>query len=166
MLANPPGKVAPPDPAVLAQQAFNKMKLAAPGIHFTPNNGKAGIVGMPVWMWIDDSPTGWGPQTGTAAAGGISVTVTAKVTRALWDMGDGDSVPCTQPGEPYSKSYGNAMSPQCGYRYQQTGNFRVQVTTHWSVTWTATTGETGQLNDQNRTAAAAAKVAEVQSLNN
>ena len=61
--------------------------------------GRVGLVGLPVWMWAQhpDSTT-WGPVTRTATAAGFTVTATAKVTKVVWAMGDGETVVCRSPG--------------------------------------------------------------------
>ncbi|MEU2514510.1 ATP/GTP-binding protein [Streptomyces syringium] len=157
-----------PTAAELAQQAFNKMKLAAPKVGSAPPPGSKGLIGMPVWMWVERSATTWGPQSATAAAGGLSVTATAKVTGIGWNMGDGHTVNCTSPGTPYSPGFGKKDSPDCGYRYTKVpagGEYSITATTTWVVTWTATNGETGTLPNQTRTAQTTARVGELQVVN-
>ncbi|MEV4506706.1 ATP-binding protein [Streptomyces klenkii] len=162
----PPG-AAPrmPTAAELAQQAFSKMKLESPKVGSAPPPGSKGLIGMPVWMWVEKSDTRWGPQTTTASAGGLSVTVTAKVTGIDWNMGDGQSVHCATPGTPYDPSVGKKDSPDCGYRYTKIGEYQITATTTWVVTWTATNGETGTLPNQTRSAQTTARVGELQVVN-
>ena len=97
-----------------------------------------GAVGVPVWLWTQP----WTAQSATAAAGGISVTVTAKITNVAWAMGDGNTVTCTSAGTKFDVSMGFRDSPDCGYRYQKTsraqpgGKYTVAATATWAVTWT------------------------------
>ena len=99
--ASPPGVGAPPDPQVLARRAIAVMNLRAVRIGMVPEPlpGRVGLVGLPVWMWAQapDSTT-WGPVTRTATAAGFTVTATAKVTKVVWAMGDGETVVCRSPG--------------------------------------------------------------------
>ncbi|MFG2526089.1 ATP/GTP-binding protein [Streptomyces sp. NPDC048527] len=143
------------DPAQLAREALSKMKLAAPDININPKPGGKGLVGMPVWMAVDQSPTTYGPNSATATAGGVTVTATAKVKSIVWNMGDGTSVTCNGPGTLYRKSFGMKQSPDCGHVYKQTsdssadGKFNVSATATWAVDWQVAGGggETGQLTE-------------------
>jgi hypothetical protein len=89
-MAQPPVAAAV-DPAQLAQQAVDAMKLAGPDI-ISPRTAGQYIVGVPMWMWVDQSPTTYGPNSATATAGGVTVTATAKVSKIVWKMGDGSMV--------------------------------------------------------------------------
>ena len=97
-----------------------------------------GAVGVPVWLWTQP----WAPQTATAAAGGVAVTVTAKMSSITWNMGDGHSITCNGPGTAFNESMGFRDSPDCGYRYQQPsrnmpgGKYPVTATATWNVQWT------------------------------
>ncbi|EDY49254.1 hypothetical protein [Streptomyces clavuligerus] len=154
-----------PSAAELAQQAFARMRLDGAKIGSAPPAGAKGLVGLPVWLWTAQSPQTWGPQTMTASAGGLSVTVTAKVKNIAWVMGDGTTVTCTKPGTPYRKSFGNADSPDCGHRYTKVGAYTVTATSTWAVDWTATNGEAGTLPDTTRNSSTAARIGELQVVN-
>ncbi|MFI5634688.1 ATP/GTP-binding protein [Streptomyces sp. NPDC051664] len=143
------------DPEVVARQAVDSMKLIGPDMSINPKPGGKGLVGMPVWMAVDQSPTTYGPNTASATAGGVTVSATAKVTTIAWSMGDGTTVKCTGPGTVYKKSYGLKASPDCGHRYKQPssertgGTYKVTATATWSVDWqvVGAGGETGQLTE-------------------
>lgn len=159
------------DPRVLAQQAVDKMLLTGPDIDINPRPGGRGLVGMPVWMAADPSPTTWGPNTASATAGAVTVTATAKVSRVVWSMGDGTSVTCHGPGSVYKTSYGLRKSPTCGHVYTDpsstvaSGRFRVTATATWAIDWQVDGGgEAGQLTEV-RTSAVALTIAESQALN-
>jgi hypothetical protein len=140
-----PAAVAPPDPAVLAQQAIAQMVLLKPTIEMAPPLGSAGaVVGVPVWMWIDRGPSNTGPVSKSVSAGGITVTATAAVSEVDWAMGDGHSVTCTSPGTPYDVSRAAQGSPDCGYVYQLrslpertggSGKYQITATSVWSIHW-------------------------------
>ncbi|MFD8416905.1 hypothetical protein ACFV2Q_35090 [Streptomyces sp. NPDC059650] len=101
----------------------------------------------------------------TAAAGGLSVTVTAKVLRIDWAMGDGNTVTCTKPGTPYTESAGKSDSPDCGHRYTRVGNYTITATSTWAVEWVANTGETGTIPNTTRTSTTTARIGELQVVN-
>lgn len=136
------------DPAVVAQQAVNKMKLIGPDIASPRGTGRY-VVGMPMWLWANKGPATFGPNTTSASAGGVTVTATAKVTGIVWEMGDGAKVSCTGAGTPYAASYGKQESPTCGHTYTKTsasrsaGKYTVTATSTWTVDWQVTGGGEG-----------------------
>ncbi|WP_439681841.1 ATP/GTP-binding protein [Embleya sp. MST-111070] len=134
----------PPTPAELGARASAQILLDAPTVHLTPGPGKTGLVGLPTWLWVDATPTSWGPTSATAAVPGLSVTATATVDHITWTMGDGATVTCTTPGTPYTPNRGAQPSPDCGHTYTRPGIHTVTATTHWTITWTGG-GQTGTL---------------------
>ncbi|WP_395100695.1 ATP/GTP-binding protein [Streptomyces noursei] len=138
------------DPVTVAQDAINKMKLTGPDIGIVPKPGKQGLVGLPVWMWTAKTPEAYGPNTTSATAGAVTVTATAKVSKIVWDMGDGHTITCTTAGTPYESSYGNRQSPDCGYLYRHSSKdepgqkYTVTATSTWVIDWNGA-GQSGQL---------------------
>ncbi|WP_406368399.1 ATP/GTP-binding protein [Streptomyces sp. NBC_00647] len=162
----PPGEPAV-DPAVVAQQAVAKMKLAGPEIA-SPRAAGTYIVGVPMWMWVHKGPTTYGPNTASATAGGVTVTATAKVTKIVWRMGDGSTVTCNGPGTRYTAFYGKQASPTCGHTYSRTsadqkgGKYPVAATATWAVDWQVNGGGgTGQFTEARQSQAQVA-IGEVQ----
>lgn len=152
--AEPP-KGQGPNPAVVAQEAIDKMALRGPKITMSPKPDGKGVLGMPVWMAVDESSKDrFGPNTATASAGGVTVEATASVSQIVWKMGDGTTRSCTPAQmKPYKKSYGLATSP-CGHRYRELpenakdgrGTYEVSATAHWEVEWEVQGGgESGAL---------------------
>jgi hypothetical protein len=139
------------DPAVVAQQVVDKMRLEGPDIA-SPRAAGRYTVGVPVWMWVTQSATTYGPNTASASAGGVTVTATAKVSKIVWQMGDGSTVTCTGPGTPYTGSSDMVESPTCGHRYSTTsvdapgGRYAVTATSTWTVDWQGA-GQSGQLEE-------------------
>ncbi|MFZ3475985.1 ATP/GTP-binding protein [Streptomyces sp. 2.9] len=167
----PPGGGPVIDPAVVARQAVDKMLLRPPAIGITPTPGGTGVVGMPVYMWTATGPETYGPNSASASIGPVSVTATARVSKIVWNMGDGRSVTCTTAGTPYKAEFGKASSPDCGHRYNSpssttsSGKYHVTATSTWSIDWQVTGGaQAGQLTEV-RTSAVDINVVEVQVLN-
>jgi len=145
----PPPQV---DPQELARRVVDSMTLLGPDIA-SPRAAGEYIVGVPMWMWVDQSPTTYGPNSASATAGGVTVTATAKVSKIVWKMGDGSIVSCHGPGEKYSPVYGRQESPSCGHTYaatsasQPSGVYTVTATSTWTVDWQVAGGggESGRL---------------------
>ncbi|MET8411750.1 ATP/GTP-binding protein [Streptomyces sp. NPDC005195] len=161
---NPDGFVAVPqgqtpqqqvNPQELAQRAADSMTLLGPDIA-SPRAAGRYTVGVPVWMWVNRSATTYGPNTASAAAGGVTVTATAKVSKIVWQMGDGTSVTCNGPGTPYRASVGMAQSPTCGHLYSTTsagavhGRFPVSAMSTWTIGWQGG-GAAGRLTEVRQT---------------
>ncbi|MFE6554125.1 ATP/GTP-binding protein [Streptomyces sp. NPDC057746] len=153
-LADPPAQVTV-EPAVLALRAVDSMLLLGPDIASPHTAGKY-TVGVPMWMWVNQSVTTYGPNTASASAGGITVSATAKVSKIVWKMGDGASVTCSGPGTPYTPSEGMAQSPTCGHMYSKTSagaqnsKFPVTATSTWTINWQGG-GQAGQLTEVRQT---------------
>ena len=160
------------DPVVLAQRAIASMDLDPIQIGIVPESGpnRVGLVGLPVWMWVD-SPTDdtFGPITASASEGSVSVSATASVSSIVWDMGDGTTVTCTGEGTPYADHYGKQDSPTCGHRYekmstdQPDGAYQVTATSHWVVEWTGG-GQSGTIEFDLTTDALPIRIGEAQVL--
>ncbi len=127
-----------PDPRALAREAVAAMNLRAVTIGIVPEDvpGSVGLLGYPAWMWVDSpGENTMGPITRSASAGGYTVTATGRVAQVVWDMGEGTSVTCDGPGTEYVDSYLDSESPDCGYRYQESGHFDVYATSSWVIDW-------------------------------
>ncbi|WP_315092729.1 hypothetical protein [uncultured Cellulomonas sp.] len=153
-------------PAQLAQQALAQLALTGPAIRMTIEGDEHGLVGLPVWLWTEVGPTTWGPNSATAAVPGLSVTATAQARLIEWDMGDGRTETCKNPGTPYYT--GGVTSPTCQHIYEQSSAgqpneaFPVTATTTWDVTWTGG-GASGALT-VTRQSAASVRIGEMQVL--
>lgn len=142
-LAAPPDVAAQgPSPREVAERAVEQMNLRAIDIGIAPRPDGTGLVGVPVWLWVDDPrPSTFGPVTESASAGGITITATARVHRLTWDMGDGTTIECTTAGTPYRESFGFQPSPDCGHVYTSEshnrpgGRYTVTATSDWVVEW-------------------------------
>lgn len=126
----------------LIERAIALLELRGADIGIAPDPAGAGLVGLPVWMWTPVTVSTWGPAEAELTALGITVIVEANAQRIVWAMGDGQSVECLEPGNPYEASYGADRSPTCGYDgYQQPsrsnpdGKYHITATTHWLIEW-------------------------------
>lgn len=149
----PEAAEAGPSPREVALMAIEKMNLRAIDIGITPEAGddRVGLVGMPVWLWVNDpGPSTFGPATASASAGGITVSATARVHEITWDMGDGTQVVCRSAGTPYEPRFGKRKSPNCGHVYEKSSahqrgeKYTVTATSDWVITW-AGAGQTGTI---------------------
>jgi hypothetical protein len=137
-----------PSPAQVASEALAQLTVGAPQVGTAPVSVGRGLVGLPVWMWTARNAGTWGPIPVTKTDGPITVNVTANAQYIDWNMGDGDTVRCDNPGSPFDSAATD--SPTCGYRYltasrnQPGGKYTITATTHWQVTW-AGGGENGTL---------------------
>ncbi|MER7167706.1 hypothetical protein ABT336_16760 [Micromonospora sp. NPDC000207] len=144
----PPGFGAPPDPEELARRALASISLREPNIAVAPRRGNGpGLVGLPVWMWASRGPNYFGPISASASDRGLTVTITARVDRIVWNMGDGEKRTCLGPGTPYRADgpHAGGPSPDCGYHdgYPKAGRYRISATTFWTVSWSASSGGAG-----------------------
>lgn len=137
-LANPPPGYGGVNVWALVQQALKLLRMSPPRIGISPPPTKPSIVGVYDWLWIQPSPTSWGPQSVTAAVPGASVTATASATQVVWDMGNGDSVTCTTAGTPWVPGDPANSPSNCSYAYPHRGSFRVTATTTFQVGWSGT----------------------------
>jgi hypothetical protein len=81
-----------------------------------------------------------GPVSDTA--GGLTVSLDARVSNLYFRMGDGHVVRCAGTGRRWTASVTpGAASPSCGYRYSKPslpkGSYTVTAVTIWSVRWTS-----------------------------
>ncbi|MFE0520759.1 ATP/GTP-binding protein [Streptomyces sp. NPDC058954] len=160
------------DPEAVARQAVDSMKLTGPDVA-SPRPAGHYVVGMPMWMWVNQGPTTYGPNTASATAGGVTVTATARVSSVSWTMGDGGTpVVCHGPGTRYQPSMGLADSPDCGYRYTRSSSSRpghrytVTATSTWTITWQVQNGaaaDAGQWTET-RTTTQTAAIGEAQTV--
>lgn len=142
--AAPPRARAPrPDPVAVARRSVANLSLKTVTPGSTPlEPGSISIVGVPTWMWAENA-NALGTVTDTASVPSLSLTMTAKLTGVTWDMGDGTVIECEGTGTKWSPDLGTGDSPTCGHTYTTQGTRTVTSTAHWSVTWRASTGQTG-----------------------
>lgn len=162
----------------IANDAAATIGIEAIDIGIVPEDidGRVGLVGMPVWMWVENpSPETIGPMQKVVNSGPVVVTLNATMMAVGWDMGDGGHQLCPgalAPYTPYTDVAADSPSPTCGYRYTRSSlrqpgeKFEVTASSTWQVTWTATTpaGMTGGVIPMARSSSTSIKVGESQVL--
>ncbi|CAM4143960.1 hypothetical protein [Janibacter anophelis] len=120
-----------------------------------------GTVGVPVWFWLEGNQ--WKTYQDSASAGGLSVTVTAKPSQVVWDLGDGQTVTCTNAGTAYDAGKGWASSPDCGVPggYTRAGDYTISASITYDVT---ISGDATGTDTVTRTSTADVTVGEYQSV--
>lgn len=128
------------DPAVLAQQAADRVPIPHTDVRLNPDAAHGAIVNFPTWLWI--APDAWHPVTAQASAGSVTVTATASPRQVVWEMGDGSRVVCDGPGTPYDLGRPEAeQSTDCSHTYRRSSArasghvFTVTATLVWDVSW-------------------------------
>jgi hypothetical protein len=151
---DPPITGAPPaaasvDPVVVVWRAIASLNLRAVDMQIAPkplsmDGDSMGLVGLPVWLWVDETTTTWGPVTASASDGPVSVSVTARVERVEFDMGDGTVITCHWPGTTFDPDVYSVdtQSPDCGHVYKQVsrdpaGVYTVTATSYWVADWSS-----------------------------
>lgn len=155
------------DPAALARAAKTRLPLTSPSWRSYPTSEL--VVNLGSWLWVQE----WAPVSRSAAAGGVSATVTAVPVRQRWVFGDGGTRTCEGPGTPFdpSRRVADQPPPSCSYTFARSsaarpgGIYRGSVTVWWRVAWTSNVGAGGSLGELSRTAPVSFRVAEVQAVN-
>jgi hypothetical protein len=157
------------DPVVVAEQARASMTLPEPQIGTAPPLGKPRFVHLPSWMWIDAGD--WEPVSATASVGAGSVTVVASPERVVWETGDGDQVVCESAGTVFSRAvFREEGSPDCGHTYTSLppggagAEVELVAVWEWSVSWSTTTGNSGELEELSTSSTVAVPVSEIHSV--
>jgi hypothetical protein len=130
-----------PEPGQLAQHAMGLLPLATAQVRTAPQSPDDTYVGVENWLWVPASQ--WSRLTKTVTAGATAVTVTAKPTRVLWDLGP-DTITCDSPGREWRDGMTDAARTTCGYIYRVTssgeprGVFGLSATIQYAVDWVCT----------------------------
>ena len=142
VLWSAPGQaVALPDPGQLAQEALGVLRLETAQVRTAPQSPAHSYVGVVNWMWVPRAQ--WATLTKTVTAGGTQVTVTARPSRVVWDMGPGTHT-CYGPGEQWQSGMTDAARTSCSYTYETTSvaepghRFGLSAAIGYDVTWVCT----------------------------
>ena len=150
-----PPPLPPPDPAVLAQQAYAELTLPKPTLGRSPElsrgdparGGEAYTI-VNLWTRYYSDPATWVRTSKTVTLRGVSATVTATPVALNFDPGDGNApVSCSGPGRPWQSSDGFSppSSGECAYQYKRVEATPITGTESitWQVAWTGTGGAGG-----------------------
>jgi hypothetical protein len=105
------------------------------------------------FFWIDQQPGQWEAVSGSTSAGGITVTVQAVPERLVVNPGDGSPVlVCEGPQPAVTAAAYRTDVEGCAHRYRHSSatapngaTFPVVASIVWHASWTASTGEGGDL---------------------
>jgi hypothetical protein len=163
----------PEDLAELAVQEVERL-LPAPSPVMSPDVGVGGFVGLETWMQVvaeaDVSATA-GPLPN-----GLSATTTAQASHLVWEPGDGEVIECALWGAlPTGRDIELEREAPCGWWPQfpsapqfNGGHddlaFHGTVTIIWEVSWTATNGTGGDLDELRSTVPFTYQVREIQTI--
>jgi len=163
---------APPDPGVLAQQAYENLKPPALTVDYRPRyhvgGPEATLVGLRTFLWAQ--PASLQATSARAAAGANWAQVTTTVQSVTFDPGDGSApVVCPNGGTPYNPSLpSDQQVADCWHVYARPssgGPFQIRATVTWAATWTGSGGTGGVLPALVVTGTTGVPVQEVQTVN-
>lgn len=139
----PPAPPPPPTGREVAEYIVSEASLPAPRVGVAPPAGKAWIVNIAGWVWIEDWLTR--PYNGTLE--GRTALVTATPIATTFDPGDGTPpIVCPGAGTPWTSTTDSNDPGQCSHRYQRSTNYRklpATVTVTYQMTWSANDGDSG-----------------------
>ncbi len=162
--------VGPYSPTDVARAAYQRVTALVhkPEVAFSPPIDKM-IVNFETWLGVTPQQ----PVTATAAIPGLSATVTAQPTSIEWTTGsrvagDTTTISCDPWGSTESAQGGCAWTPAYPSIGKVTGTtdlrYHGTVTIVWKVSWQATNGASGTLNDLRTTTPVAMTVQEIQTI--
>jgi hypothetical protein len=160
--------VSGPSAEAIARQVYDEVPLVVPQPHTSPPADAQQLVGFPVWLWVDG--TVWRSFEAHASIAGVSVSVVAQPKTLTWDMGDGTSLSCAGPGIAWTDATPDGQQSECSHVYQfvsdrqPSGRYPARVTVAWTVTWSASTGESGTLPEASRSTTFSLDVGERQAV--
>ena len=161
------GSYSPTDVARVAYQRVTAL-VRRPEVGFSPPIDKM-IVNFQTWLAVTAQP----PMTATAAIPGLSATVTAQPVSIEWTTGsqvagDTTTIRCQPWGSTDSAQGGCAWTPAYPSIGKVTGTtdlrYHGTVSIVWKVSWQATNGATGTLDDLRTTTPVAMTVQEIQTI--
>lgn len=121
-------------------------------------------VGYPQWLWTD-SPA---QQQLTVSEQGITLELSARRSRTVFDLGDGTTKTCRATKRWTKSVIPGTPSPVCGHTYTKpslpNGSYEISATEYWEVSWSAL-GQSGVISTQRSGAEFSLPVGELQALN-
>lgn len=140
--------VPPRTPVQLAREALSYEPLPKPQPATSPPDAQT-YVNLQTWLAV----TGWESVETSASVPGLTTTVVAEPTEAVWKLGDGETLVCAGPGKTYDHTVPEEhQDTDCGHVYRRSSagatpdnNYPASVTVNYHVTWSATDGSRGDL---------------------
>jgi len=146
-------------------EARNRLELPSPRPVVNPRDWQ--LVGLPMWMWLDDP---WERVWASASIGDVWVGVAAWPETSFWEFSDGTSIWCDK-----GIAYDIFRSPLdqwsgCVHTFTHTSAFNeggvewARVTVTWGVEWTSSEVGGEPLGTVTRSTDFAVRVVEAQAL--
>lgn len=155
--AGPAAQQGPALTTVLREQALANIDVELPVGRLSPPNQT--LPNVETWLWSEQP----GSTQASASAAGVTVTVAAELVRTSFTINpgtkgessrdDGVTIRCDGAPTPYRTDRPTrAQASRCTHRFAApTRDLTVDVTATWSLRWTATNGEGGDLGTIDRT---------------
>ncbi len=132
------------DVATVARNASASLQVPTPVLVVGPdpaaNHWGVLAVGLPVWVWADDT----GPVSTTVVQDGIQIDMTATRGAISIDWGDGATSICDSMTPRPETIDPLTPSPDCGHSYLVKGDYVIRASASWNVSWQAV-GSSGTL---------------------
>lgn len=155
------------DPRDLAATARQSVSISDPPIATSPDADRETYAQVTTWLWVENS--WWTTYSATASAGRVSATVTAMPTTGVWTTGDGGNESCDGPGVVWQRGREDSET-YCSHVYRRSsegqpdGQYELEVTVAFDVTWTSNAGPGGTLEGLARTSNRNIRVSEIQAI--
>lgn len=163
-------------PEDLAWMAFQEVERALdpPAISLYPAVTATGVVNLETYLAVEPMAD-VSVTAGPLPPSGITATTTATVVAIEWDTGDPEAgvITCDPWGEPPQPGAAISGDAPCGWTpaYPSTpefgiddGTFDGSVTVVWQVSWTASTGDGGDLGELRTSTPVSYVVREIQTV--
>lgn len=133
-------------PEQAAQQLIAKLKFTAADPQAGPNRDHHDFpfdtaVGYPVWLWTTGGTVN---DSVTESVGPLTVSISIKLDRVVWNLGDGTTLRCNKGTKWRRGTAAGKKSPTCGHVYRVPGRYTIEATSQWTITWSAG-GESGTM---------------------
>ena len=123
------------------REVVGSIALPEPMIRVGPdpsvNKWDMAVVGFPLWFWTDSE----GSVARTVSEYGITIELSARRDRVVFDFGDGTSLTCTAMASLPSNYDAGDPSPNCGHVFEvpslPEGDYTVTAAGYWTFTWSA-----------------------------
>ncbi|MFE0511105.1 hypothetical protein [Streptomyces sp. NPDC058964] len=162
-------------PQILAELAYNQIRVPGPKVALAPANGTK--VNLPTWAWLDGAQFRPVSVTASVPVLGIYATTTAEPVSLKIGPGTSDAESYPAPGvcditggrigEPYAQGKANE-TPPCGVKYLRSsgnGTFPLRATITWQIHWKGSDGTGNRLPDGTFGATQDVAVQEIQAVN-